>query len=102
MSHKALVKKAITELFVDRDLTAVERYWSDHYIQHNPMIGNGRDTLKGFVTSLGPDAKAEFGLRIEAGEFVRVHSRYTGLGPKPIFAVDIFRIKNGSSPNTGT
>ena len=95
MSHKALVKKALTELFVKGDLTALDRYWSDHYIQHNPMIGNGRDALKALVTSLGPDAKAEFGLMIEDGEFVMVHSRYTGLGPKPLVAVDIFRIKDG-------
>ena len=95
MSHKALVKKALTELFVQGDLTALDRYWSDHYIQHNPMIGNGHDALKGLVTSLGADAKAEFGLMIEDGEFVMVHSRYTGLGPKPLVAVDIFRIKDG-------
>ena len=95
MSHKALVKKALTELFVNGDLTALDRYWSDHYIQHNPMIGNGHDALKGLVTSLGPDAKAEFGLMIEEGDFVMVHSRYTGLGPKPLVAVDIFRIKDG-------
>ena len=95
MSHKALVKKALTELFVKGDLTALDRYWSDHYIQHNPMIGNGHDALKGLVTSLGPDAKAEFGLMIEDGEFVMVHSRYTGLAPKPLVAVDIFRIKDG-------
>ena len=95
MSHKALVKKAVTELFIEGDLTALDRYWSDQYVQHNPMIGNGRDALKGVVSSLGPNAKAEFGLMIEDGEFVMVHSRYTGLGPKPLVAVDIFRIKDG-------
>jgi len=95
MSHKAFVKKALTELFIKGDLTALDRYWSDHYIQHNPMIGNGHDALKGLVTSLGPDAKAEFGLMIEEGDFVMVHSRYIGVGPKPLIAVDIFRIKDG-------
>jgi predicted SnoaL-like aldol condensation-catalyzing enzyme len=94
MSHKALVKKALTELFIQGDLTALGRYWSDHYIQHNPMIGNGHDALKGLLASLGPNAKAEFGLMIEEGDFVMVHSRYTGLGPKPLIAVDIFRIQN--------
>jgi len=95
MSHKAFVKKSLTELFIKGDLTALDRYWSDHYIQHNPMIGNGHDALKGLVTSLGPDAKAEFGLMIEEGDFVMVHSRYIGVGPKPLIAVDIFRITDG-------
>ena len=94
MSHKALVKKALTELFIKGDLTALDRYWSDQYIQHNPMIGNGHDALKALLTSLGPNTKAEFGLMIEEGDFVMVHSRYTGLGPKPLIAVDIFRIEN--------
>ena len=94
MSHKALVKKALTELFIQGDLTALDRYWSDHYVQHNPTIPNGHEALKGLLTSLGPNAKAEFGLMIEDGDFVMVHSRYTGLGPKPLIAVDIFRIKD--------
>ena len=94
MSHKALVKTALTELFIKGDLTALDRYWSDQYVQHNPMIANGHDALKGLLTSLGPNAKAEFGLMIEEGDFVMVHSRYTGLGPKPLIAVDIFRIQN--------
>ena len=94
MSHKALVKTALTELFIKGDLTALDRYWSDQYVQHNPMIGNGHAALKGLLSSLGPNAKAEFGLMIEEGNFVMVHSRYTGLGPKPLIAVDIFRIEN--------
>jgi predicted SnoaL-like aldol condensation-catalyzing enzyme len=94
MSHKALVKKALTELFIKGDLTALDRYWSDQYVQHNPMIGNGHDALKGLMTSLGPNVRAEFGLMIEEGDFVMVHSRYTGVGPKPLIAVDIFRIQN--------
>ena len=95
MSHKALVKKALTELFIQGDVTALDRYWSDQYIQHNPMIGNGHDALKGLLTSLGPNAKAEFGLMIEEGDFVMVHGRYVGWGPRPMIGVDIFRVQNG-------
>lgn len=92
MSHKALVKKALTELFIKGDLTALDRYWSDRYIQHSPLVGNGRDALKGLVTSLGADATFEFGLMMEEGDFVMVHGRYTGVGPKPLIGVNIFRI----------
>ena len=35
------------------------------------------------------------GLMTENGEFVMVHGRYTGFGPKPMIAVDIFRVKDG-------
>ena len=29
------------------------------------------------------------------GDYVMIHGRYTGWGPKPMFAVDIFRIQDG-------
>jgi len=94
MSHKALVKTALTELFIKGDLTALDRYWSEHYVQHSPMVGNGRDAFKGLVTSMGPDVKAEFGFMIEEGDFVMTHNRFTGLGPKPFITVNIFRIQD--------
>ena len=30
-----------------------------------------------------------------SGDLVMVHGRYTGWGPKPLVAVDIFRVKDG-------
>ena len=36
----------MTELFINGDVTALDRYWSDNYVQHNPQIPNGRDALK--------------------------------------------------------
>ena len=95
MSNKALVRTAVTELFVNGDVTALDRYWSDHYIQHNPGVGNGRDALRGLAALLSADFKYEMGLVLEDGDFVMVHGRYTGFGPKPLIAVDIFRVKDG-------
>jgi len=95
MNHKALVKAAITEAFVKGDVSALDRWWSDHYIQHNPRIGNGREALKALFASMPPNFKYEPGLILEDGDFVMVHGRYTGFGPKPVIAVDIFRIKDG-------
>lgn len=31
-----------------------------------------------------------------SGDLVMVHGRYTGWGPKPLVAVDIFRVKDGN------
>lgn len=30
-----------------------------------------------------------------SGDFVMAHGRFTGFGPKPLIAVDIFRIQDG-------
>jgi predicted SnoaL-like aldol condensation-catalyzing enzyme len=94
-ANKALVRKAITELFINRDLTAVARYWGDTYVQHNPGAPNGRDGLLGLVKSLGPAFKYQVGMILADGDLVAVHGRYTGFGPKPMVAVDLFRVKDG-------
>jgi len=95
MTNKELVQTAITEAFVNRDKTAIDKYWSDQYIQHNPQVPNGREGLKQLFGLLGPEFKYDIGLIVADGDFVMVHGRYLGFGPKPLVAVDIFRIKDG-------
>jgi len=48
-ANKELVRKAITELFINRDVSALDRYWGDTYVQHNPAGPNGRDALPGLI-----------------------------------------------------
>jgi len=95
LSNKELVKTALTALFINGDKTALDKYWSDHYIQHNPQVGNGREALRKLAASLGSNFKYEMGLIVAEGDFVVVHGRYTGFGPKPMIGVDIFRVKDG-------
>ena len=94
-SNGELVKQAMIELFVKRDTSAVGRYWSKHYVQHNPGIANGSEELPGIIKSLPPTFKYEPGFVITQGDMVMIHGRYTGWGPKPMVAVDIFRVKDG-------
>jgi predicted SnoaL-like aldol condensation-catalyzing enzyme len=94
MTNKELVIKAVTEVFVNGDATALDRYWSENYVQHNPQIPNGREALKQLMSG-GGNMKYEMGLVVADGDFVMVHARITGFGPKPLIAVDIFRVKEG-------
>ena len=95
MSNKALVLTAMTELFVHRDLSALDRYWDTGYIQHNPRMPSGLDFFRKMIPSLGPNFKYEPGLVMEDGEFVMIHGRYTGWGDKTMIGADIFRVRNG-------
>ncbi len=95
MSNKALVLTAMTELFVHRDLSALDRYWDAGYIQHNPRMPSGLDFFRKMIPSLGPNFKYEPGLVMEDGEFVMIHGRYTGWGDKTMIGADIFRVRNG-------
>ncbi len=94
-ANKVLVKRAMNDLFVKRDTTAVGRYWGDPYLQHNPTIADGAADLPGIIKSLPATFKYEPGLVLAEGDMVMIHGRYTGWGPKPMVAVDIFRVKNG-------
>jgi predicted SnoaL-like aldol condensation-catalyzing enzyme len=93
--NKELVLKAVSELFIKRDVTAVDRYWDPAYVQHNPRMPNGSAFLKRFIASLRPEASYEPGLVLESGDFVAVHGRYTGFAEKPMVAVDIFKVRDG-------
>ena len=35
--NKELVKKALKAAFVERDISALDRYWGTPYVQHNPI-----------------------------------------------------------------
>jgi predicted SnoaL-like aldol condensation-catalyzing enzyme len=95
MSNKELVKKAITEIFVNKDMTAIDRYFDENYIQHNPRFPSGTEGLKAVIKNLKTEIKYESSLVVEEGEFVMIHGRYEGWGPKPVIAVDVFKVKNG-------
>ena len=94
-NNKILVGKAMNDLFVNRDGTAVQRYFGSPYLQHNPMIADGADDLPGVIKALPANFKYEPGVIVADGDMVMIHGRYTGWGPKPLVTVDIFRVKNG-------
>lgn len=93
--NRELVSAYLHALFVERDLSKVEGFWDKDMIQHNPMMPNGLNVLRGIMGKIGPDFRYEQGLIAQEGKFVMVHGRYTGWGPKPMVAVDIFRIESG-------
>ncbi len=95
MNNKDLVTAAMTGLFIDRDLTVLDKYWDPGYIQHNPRMPNGTDFFRKMIPSLKADFRYEPGLDLENGEYVMIHGRYVGWGDKTMIGVDNFKIVNG-------
>jgi len=93
--NKAVVLGALTGVFVDRDPTVVDRLFSPNYRQHNPQIPNGPAAIKALMGSLTKDFTYQPGFVVAEGDLVMVHGRYVGWGPKPMVAVDIFRVVDG-------
>jgi predicted SnoaL-like aldol condensation-catalyzing enzyme len=94
-TNKEIVVAGMQGLFVARDVSVIDKYWAPDYVQHNPMVPNGSAVLKGFVGNFGPNFKYEPGMVVAEGDLVMVHGRYTGIGPKTMIGVDIFRLVNG-------
>jgi predicted SnoaL-like aldol condensation-catalyzing enzyme len=93
--NRALVLEAMTSLFQRHDASAVERLYTDDYIQHNPNIPQGRDALRGIVETLSPAVHYEPGLIIAEGDLVAIHGRIRGWADVPQVVVDIFRVEGG-------
>ena len=99
-ANKALVTKAYQELFGNADLTALDRYWADEYIQHNPSMTDGREAVKAFLQGLGidswPTQQVKFERVIAEGDLVMVQTAQPKSENSPgTVIVDIFRVENG-------
>src|ERR1700735_1930321 len=96
-ANKALVLRVLTELFEDRDASALDRYYTDSLIQHNPRMPDGTDGLRARVTA-STNVHHQTGMVATDGDIVMVHGRYEGLGPRPMVGVDIYRVEDGRIP----
>ena len=94
-SNKALVIEVLQTVFVERDTSIVSTHFSNNYIQHNPLIPNGSESIPPMVATLPAEFRYEMGMVVAEGDLVMVHGRYTGWGPNPMIAVDIFRVADG-------
>jgi predicted SnoaL-like aldol condensation-catalyzing enzyme len=94
ISNKEIVLEVLKRSFIDRDPTVVEQYFGTNYKQHNPSIPDGPSAIAGMIPTLGA-LTYEPGMAVAEGDLVMVHGRYTGWGPKPMVAVDIFRVQDG-------
>jgi predicted SnoaL-like aldol condensation-catalyzing enzyme len=94
--NKALVSKVMTAVFIRRDFGSVAKYFSPNYKQHNPAIPNGPDSIPLVLKALPPTFRYEPGMIAAEGDLVMIHGRYTGWAEKPLVAVDIFRVVDGT------
>ena len=91
-SNKEIVLEVLKRAFIDRDPTVVEQYFGKNYKQHNPLIPDGPSAIAAMIPTL-TGLTYELGMAVADGDRVMVHGRYTGWGPKPMVAVDIFRVE---------
>jgi predicted SnoaL-like aldol condensation-catalyzing enzyme len=95
----ARARQATIAIFRDRDSTAIDRFFSEPFVQHDPNIGDGLPGLRAFVTELAnvPTTNVTIYRTIVDGDIVMLHSKYEGWPgfSGPVIAFDLFRFKDG-------
>src|SRR5258708_4056066 len=95
----ATARQATIAIFRDRDSTAIDRFFSESLVQHDPNIGDGLTGLRAFVTELAnsPATNVTIYRTVVDGDIVMLHSKYESWPgfSGPVIAFDLFRFKNG-------
>lgn len=97
--NKSIVQSAVTAIFKDFNAADVEKLLHPDYIQHNPGVPTGRDTILGFLPALKASGLTVETHRVIAeGDFVVMHNTYanaTLFGAPKMVGFDVFRVANG-------
>lgn len=106
----ALISAFADQVFVNKDLSQLEKFMKENYIQHNPAVDQGIAGFKAFFSewfSASPDFSYTLKNIIANEEFVWVYGSYSGTHANDWLglpashrayqfdAVDIFRIEEG-------
>jgi predicted SnoaL-like aldol condensation-catalyzing enzyme len=73
---------------------AVTLYVGDEYIQHNPLVGNGKQAFIDYFTEMGaqyPEKQISFVRAIAEGDLVALHTHQTWPGNDQYVTMDFFR-----------
>lgn len=95
----ATARQAMIEIFQTRDPTAVDRFFSNQFVQHDPNIADGLAGQRAFVTKVMtfPRTNITIYRTIVDGDIVMLHSKYESWPgfSGPVIAFDLFRFHRG-------
>lgn len=97
-SNKKIVLDFYQQMFGDKDLTAVDKYITPEYIQHNPNVADGSEAFKKAAEGWfkgAPKTKIDVQHIAAEGDLVFLHIKNTNPDGLLNSTIDIFRLKDG-------
>ncbi|WP_319451026.1 MULTISPECIES: ester cyclase [unclassified Mycobacterium] len=98
-SNKQAVLAFYEAAINDKDFEAASKLIGPRYVQHNPLIADGIDGLKGFIRELRekfPELHAEVKQVFADGDFVIGHVHGVRVpGQRGSAIVDVFKLEDG-------
>ncbi len=95
----AAAREAMTSIFDRKDPSAVDRFFADPFLQHDPNVPDGLAGMRQYAAEIAasPLAKIKIYRTLEDGDLVLLHSKYEGLNGHgtSLVAFDLFRFKDG-------
>jgi predicted SnoaL-like aldol condensation-catalyzing enzyme len=95
----AKARQAMIDIFRKKDATAVDRYFGESLIQHDPNLADGLAGMNSFAAEVASSPAADIRIyrTLVDGDFVLLHSRYQGIERYAASAIafDLFRFKDG-------
>src|SRR5256886_15439743 len=92
-------RREMVVFFRSGNPTAIDRFFSEPFVQHDPNIAEGLSGLKAFAAEVAssPTANVTTYRTLVDGDIVMLHSKYEGLRgfAGPVIAFDLFRFKDG-------
>lgn len=90
---KRFVSKAHHVLFNLHDPRALDRYFSQDFIEHSPLVADGLAGLRQLIQDC-PNIKHEPFRVLGDDDLVAIHGRFLGLDETPLVGFDIYRVKD--------
>jgi predicted SnoaL-like aldol condensation-catalyzing enzyme len=95
----AIAREALAEIFRRRGAAAVDRFFAEPFIQHDPGLADGIAGMKSFAAEVASSPAADITIyrTLVDGDFVLLHSSYHGVAryAGSVIAFDLFRFKDG-------
>ena len=80
--------------YLGKPREAVERYLGSEYIQHNPLVGDGKDAFVEYFEEMAaacPGKSIEFVRSVSEGDLVALHTHQVWPGDGEYVTMDFFR-----------